>query len=102
MAPWKKKCRIIEREYENHYFKPQGIPLSKLAKVTLGHDELEAMRLVDLEHQRQSDAAIQMNISAATIQRMVEAAREKVTRALIEGHAIEIEGGDYQVKKDQN
>lgn len=99
MAPGQKKCRVIDREYDNHYFKPQGIPLSKLAKITLGHDELEAIRLVDLEHMRQSDAAERMEISSATIQRVVESAREKIARALIEGHAIEIEGGDYLVRR---
>ncbi len=100
MSPWKKKCRVIEKEFPNHYFKPQGIPLSQLAKIELGHDELEALRLVDLEHMRQADAAYKMNISPATIQRMVETAREKVVRALIQGHAIEIEGGDYQLQEE--
>ena len=31
------------------YFKPVGIPLRQLAEVVLSMDELEAMRLTDLE-----------------------------------------------------
>ncbi len=99
MAPWNRKCRKIEKEFENHVFKPKAIPMSKLERVELGHDEMEALRLVDLEHMRQTDAAEKMDISSATIQRIIEAAREKVARALIEGHAIVIEGGTYQTKE---
>lgn len=98
--PYRKKCRFIEKEYENHVFKPKAIPMSQLASINIGHDELEALRLVDFEHMRQSDAADQMGISSATIQRIVEAAREKLVRALIEGHAIVIDGGQYKLKEE--
>lgn len=96
--PNNKKCRFIEKEYNNHVFKPKAIPMSQLATMNIGHDELEALRLVDLNHMRQSDAAENMGVSSATIQRIIEAAREKVVRALIEGHAIAIEGGQYKIK----
>ena len=98
MSPWKKKCRFIEKEYDTHIFKPKAIPLSKLAIINLGHDELEAIRLVDVEHLRQEDAAKKMGISSATIQRIIETAREKIGKALINGHAISIDGGFYKVK----
>lgn len=101
MPHWKQKCRFIEREYEKHIFKPQAIPLSKLAKINLGHDEIEAMRLVDMQHMRQEDAAKKMGISSATIQRIIETAREKLVKALIEGHAIVIDGGFYKVKNQK-
>lgn len=98
MSPWQKKCRFIEKEYSNHVFKPKSIPLSKLNKVQIGHDEMEALKLVDLEHMKQSDAANKMGISPATIQRVIESARQKITNALIEGEAIIIDGGDYVIK----
>ena len=98
MAPWQKKCRFIERNYNNHVFKPKSIPMSQLASINIGLDELEALRLVDFEHMKQADAADKMGISPATIQRIVETAREKIVKALIEGHAIIIEGGDYEIK----
>ena len=97
--PWHRKRRFIDQEYHNHIFKPVSIPMSQLPKVSIGHDEMEALKLVDLEHMRQSDAAEKMGISPATIQRIVEATREKLVKALIEGHAIIIEGGDYKIKK---
>jgi len=98
MAPWQKKCRFIERNYNNHVFKPKSIPMSQLATINIGLDELEALRLVDFEHMKQADAADKMGVSAATIQRIIETAREKIVKALIEGHAIVIEGGDYKIK----
>lgn len=100
MAPWQKKCRYIEKKYDNYVFKPKSIPMSQLAIISVGHDELEAIRLVDFEHMRQSDAANKMGISPATIQRIVDSTREKIVKALIEGHAIVIDGGNFQIKKD--
>ena len=98
MSPWKKKCRFIEKEYDSHIFKPKAIPLSKLKIINIGHDELEAIRLVDVEHMRQEDAAKKMGISSGTIQRIIEATREKIGKALIDGQAISIDGGHYKVK----
>ena len=74
--------------------------MSQLPKITIGHDEMEALRLVDKERLRQSDAAEKMGISPATIQRMLEVSRGKVVRALIEGYAIVIEGGNYEVRDE--
>ncbi|MCK5073571.1 MAG: DUF134 domain-containing protein [Bacteriovoracaceae bacterium] len=101
MAPWRKKRRFIEREYNNHVFKPKSIPMSQLASISIGHDEMEAVRLVDLDHMRQADAAEKMGVSSATIQRIIESTREKIVKALVEGHAIVIDGGDYKIKKDE-
>lgn len=41
--------------------------MGRLPMVNIGHDELEALRLVDVEHMRQEDAAKKMNISSGTI-----------------------------------
>ena len=101
MAPWRKKSRYIEKEYNKHIFKPKSIPMSQLASISIGHDELEAVRLVDLDHMRQSDAAEKMGVSSATIQRIIEATREKIVRALVEGHVIVIDGGDYEIKENK-
>jgi len=73
--------------------------MSQLAVINIGHDELEAVKLVDVEHLRQVDAAEKMGISPATIQRIIETTREKIVKALIEGHAIIIDGGDYEIKE---
>ena len=73
------------------YFKPRAIPLSELEEVSLRADELEALRLCDLENFDQAKAAKKMRVSRSTLQRMVASARRKVAEALIEGKAIKIE-----------
>ena len=69
-------------------FKPTGIPMYKLAKITLQQDELEALRLCDLERHTQEEAGVRMHISRGTVQRLLSSARGKTARALSEGAAI--------------
>lgn len=78
-------------------FKPVGVPLRRLETITLLHEELEALRLTDLEGRYQEDAAEQMSVSRSTLQRIVTEARRKVAQALVEGAALHIEGGTYRV-----
>ncbi|MDD3711768.1 MAG: DUF134 domain-containing protein [Patescibacteria group bacterium] len=72
------------------HFKPKAIPLSSLDEVELQVDELESLRLCDLENLNQREAASQMGISQATLQRIVVSARKKITEALVKGKAIKI------------
>ena len=74
------------------YFKPAGIPLRDLEEVVVTLDELEALRLADLNGLYQEEAAAQMKISRPTFARVVEAARKKVADALINGKALRLEG----------
>jgi predicted DNA-binding protein (UPF0251 family) len=69
-------------------FKPNGIPVSKLEKIMLAEDEFEAMRLVDLESLSQQDAALKMQVSRQTFANILKKGRFKVTRSLINGHAL--------------
>ena len=73
------------------YFKPRGIPLSELDEVVLKIDELEALRLADSEGLYHVKAAAQMKVSRATFGRILENARKKVARVLLEGKALRIE-----------
>jgi predicted DNA-binding protein (UPF0251 family) len=57
-----------------NYFKPRGIPLSVLQHITLTVDELEAIRLTDLQGLYQEQAAEKMNISRQTFGRIIESA----------------------------
>ena len=75
------------------YFKPAGVPACTLEQVTLKLDEVEALRLAELEGLYQEQAAVKMKISRATFARIIEAARRKVAEALIYGKALRIEGG---------
>lgn len=75
------------------YFKPAGIPLRELEEVALTLDELEALRLADLNGLYQEQGAQAMGVSRATFARIVESARWKVAHALTGGKALRLEGG---------
>jgi predicted DNA-binding protein (UPF0251 family) len=62
--------------------------------VTLALDEVEALRLADLNGLYQEQAAAQMRISRPTFSRVIEQARRKVADALIHGKALRIEEGE--------
>jgi len=72
------------------YFKPRAVPLSMLEEVDLLPDELEAIRLCDLEGLEQIPAARKMGISQSTLGRILTSARKKIAEALIKGKAIKI------------
>jgi len=55
------------------------------------------LRLKDLEGLEQEECADRMQVSRPTFQRVLSSAREKVSRALVEGKAIRIEGGTYRL-----
>lgn len=73
-------------------YKPAGVPLEGLRRVSLLPEELEALRLMDLENLTQEDAAQRMGVSRSTVQRIVTQARRQVAQALVEGAALVVEG----------
>ena len=94
------KCRRVCFNPEIFYFKPAGIPLPALDQVELTVEELEALRLKDLEGLEQKEGAERMNISRPTFQRVLTSARRKTAEALLKGKAIRIGGGNYQYSKN--
>lgn len=93
------KPRQIEQMPEITYFKPAGVPMKELEEMVITIEELEALRLKDSKGLNQHEAAIKMNISRPTFQRILITARSKVSRALTEGMAIRIQGGTYHMTK---
>jgi len=79
------------------YYKPRGVPLSMLQCIELAVDELESLRLADLEGLYQEEAAQRMNVSRQTFGRILEAAHKKVADALVHGKALSIEGGPVEL-----
>jgi predicted DNA-binding protein (UPF0251 family) len=77
-------------------YKPAGVPLEALHRVRLLPEELEALRLMDLEDLTQEDAAQRMGVSRSTFQRIVAQARRQVALALIDGAALIIEGATVE------
>jgi predicted DNA-binding protein (UPF0251 family) len=85
--------RRIRRGLKERAFKPQGIPMSDLEQVQMTLDGLEALRLADLEGLYQEEAAQRMGVSRATFARVLTAARQTVADALVNGKAVDINGG---------
>lgn len=82
------------------YFKPTGIPMPLLDEVVLTVDEVEAVRLKDLEKLEQQECAARMNVAQSTLQRILVSAREKIARSLIEGKALRIHGGPFALEDE--
>ncbi len=72
------------------YFKPQGVPMRMLEEIELTQEELEALRLKNIENLDQMACAHKMKTSQSTLQRILSSAYKKISRALIEGKAIKI------------
>ena len=89
------KWRRVAFIPEVAYFKPAGIPLGMLEEVGLTVEEVEAIRLKDLEDLGQEECAQRMRISRPTFHRVLGSARRKLADALISGKAIRIEGGNF-------
>jgi len=92
------KCRFVSHEPGVTYFKPRGIPMTELEEIVLGLDELEAVRLADLEGLYQEDAAEKMKVSRQTFGNIIHAAHAKIAEVLIKGKALKIEGGVFKMK----
>jgi len=75
-----RKNRLVQVEPRAVYFKPRGVPLRELEQVILTVDELEALRLADLEGLSHEEA-------------------ESVADALVNGKAVLVEGGTYEKLK---
>jgi uncharacterized protein len=84
------KPRFIGFNPQITYFKPRAVPLSVLEEVEIKTDELEALRLCDLQGLEQTEAAGKMNVSQSTLQRILNSGRLKVSEALVKGKAIKV------------
>lgn len=86
------KCRRVCMVPEHRVFAVEG---NARGQVVLTVDELEALRLCDMEGLDQDTASRQMGISRGTFQRVLYSAREKTAQALCTGKNIVIDGGNY-------
>lgn len=88
-----KKLRTVGPDGKHPGFRPIGRPVAGLLVENLCLDELEALRLSDLEGLYQEAAAEQMRISRPTLSRILSKARTTVTRAIIEERLLVIGDG---------
>jgi uncharacterized protein len=95
------KCRRIAYMPGITFFKPAGIPLGELEEIVLSLEEAEALRLKELEGMEQEQGAQKMNVSRPTFQRILASARNKVADAILNGKAIRIEGGNFELAQNR-
>ena len=86
--PRPKKNRRCECRLADKTFKPAGIPLCDLPQIELAYDELETIKLCDLDGLTQEEAGERMGVSRGTVQRLLTSARQKTARALVKGEAL--------------
>lgn len=91
------KCRRICCLPKSTLFQPDTADFPRLV---LSLDEVEAVRLADLEGLDQDTAAARMEVSRATFQRILYSARRTVADALVNGKALELKGGKYVLAED--
>lgn len=91
-----KNFRRIEFQPNVSYFKPRGIPLSQLEEISLQSDELEALKLHDVDGLDHTTSADKMKVSQPTFGRILNNAYKKIASAIVSGKAIRIETNDDQ------
>lgn len=94
-----KRFRWVESMPDITHFKPTGVSPGKADQVNLTLDELEAIRLADLEGLYQEQAAEKLNVSRQTFGRIINSAHQKIAEALVKGKSILIEGGEIMALK---
>ena len=77
------------------FFKPVGVPMQMLEDVTLMLEEVEAIRLKDMEGMHQEECAKEMGISRGTFHQILKSAHGKLADAIVNGMAIRVEGGNF-------
>lgn len=87
------RCRRVRCSPDANYFKPRGVPVDMLEEVNLAMDELEAVRLADLEGMYQEKAAKKMDVSRQTFGNILASAHKKIADTLVNSKALKIEGG---------
>jgi predicted DNA-binding protein (UPF0251 family) len=87
-CPKHRHCRRLDGE---RVFKPRAVPMHACEVTRLAAAEFEALRLCDLEGKTQAAAGEAMGVSRGTVQRLLEAARRKVTAMLLHNGALAID-----------
>ncbi|MDD2251724.1 MAG: DUF134 domain-containing protein [Dehalococcoidales bacterium] len=94
--PRPRKHRHLRKHQQVKIFKPVGVRLSECQTAVLLPEELEALRLVEVDGMYQTQACETMDVARSTFQRILSEARRKVALALSEDMVIVVSGGDVR------
>ncbi len=84
--------RTIASNSESRCYKPCCYPQAEGQGISLQPDEIELIRLIDLEGLEQEEAAEKLGVSRKTAWRDLHEARRKIADALVNGKGIEMAG----------
>jgi uncharacterized protein len=84
--------RTITGNPESRCYKPCCCPEQEGEGISLHPDEIELIRLIDLEGLEQEEAAENLGVSRKTAWRDLHEARRKIADALVNGKGIQMSG----------
>lgn len=91
---WRRVCKVPDIKA----YGPLNIDADDdLDAVILTVEELETIRLIDLEEMNQVQCAELMEVARSTVQRIYNDARKKIAESIITGKVLKVEGGNYKV-----
>lgn len=93
--PRPRKWRRVEFIPDITEFVPSGGIDNNTKTNVLKVEELEALRLKDVEDLDQEQCAQRMAVSRQTFQRILNSGRKKMADSLVNGKGIRIEGGNF-------
>ncbi|MCD8012761.1 MAG: DUF134 domain-containing protein [Lachnospiraceae bacterium] len=99
------KCRMICQFPQTLEFIPSGNNENGKTDnetIILTVDEYETIRLIDKEGLSQEQCCRRMQVARTTVQKIYDSARKKLAEALVDGHPLKIEGGEYRLCNGQN
>ena len=91
------KCRRVCGHPRCTHFEPRGMQGARAEPVVMQVDEYETVRLIDHEGLTQEECAARMDIARTTVTGIYMRARRKIAEALVNGRALVIRGGDFEV-----
>jgi uncharacterized protein len=84
--------RMISGSPESRCFQPRCSRDENLAVISLSPEEIELIRLIDIDGLEQEEAAQKLGVSRKTAWRDLQEVRQKIADALVNGKGIEIAG----------
>jgi len=90
----RKDWTLSKQNLSSNFFKPRGISLKDLKIIKLSPNELEAIKLKDIENMHQSMIAKKMSVSQSTLARTLSQGRKKVALALLNGYCIQLDSNN--------
>lgn len=96
------KERLVEKMPPVTYYKPVSRVECNLEEMILTVEEMEALRLSDIEKLDQIAASEKMEVSSPTFNRIINTAHQKIALALWEGRAIRVSGGNFSLSRCRN